>query len=281
MTIRQVESLPETTGLWSIRRKPRHPSIVEVVFGEEGNKAQVAALHTRSSYFRMTCANSAWGTSVVLMPVVWVHGRPGPTQGAPITLTTVTNCGEALCIEFAGKIEGLGVIGEMRILAPSETRIQAFVSITVSGDTPLNEKHVSEAFKLVMLSSMHLSDNFFDTHHAMVGQEAIDIPVANLWIVHPPRRAATFGLVGGTSQWQRGRPAPTVIIDFPKPVAVEGYVAFPDHKANSDHVALWAASPHVSRDWQYQITATVDDTLRNVVTQTKSGGPANRHGPPS
>ncbi len=273
--------LPDTTGLWSIHQKPKHPTIVEIVYGDEKGKAQIAALHTKSSYFRMTCVNGAWGTSVVLMPVVWLHRYDGPMQGAAIRIMSVENCDEALCIEFTGKIAGLAVVGGLRILPPSETGIQALVSISVSGDAILDDTHWDEAFKLVMLSSMHLSDDIFDTHHATLGSDTIGIPVPNSWIIHPARQASTFGLAGGTSTWQRGRTAPTVTIEFPNPVAIAGYVAFPDHRANSDHVALWAATPSVVRDWSYRITATVDGSLRAAGIHPTSGGPAGQHGPPS
>ena len=246
---------------WNTTRSRQRPTVVEIAYGSAGRFPQYAALHTDSSYLRLTGGSATtWGTSVVLLPVVWQARRAGPTQGAPIT---ITSCQEedagTFVLAFNGCIAGLRVTGSLRFFPPIVTRFQVDAAVAVSGATALNVAHASESFKTVMLSSMRVRPDVWDTDRAFAGAKTRDIPAPGHWIFSPSLECHTFGLRGGGSRWQRDRPAPSVAITSSESLAVAGWVSAPGRGRtggpNSDNVALWAAHDHVQTSWRYTITA--------------------------
>ncbi|MCX6170189.1 MAG: serine/threonine-protein kinase [Ignavibacteriales bacterium] len=161
--------LSEETN-WSIKQ---NGTVLEIAYGSGTDFPQYAALHLESSYFRMNYGNSSgWGTSVILLPSFWSAGTLH--QGAPITTTWKID-GVDIIISFSAAISGLNATGQLRITPPSGNSISASVALNLTGNVVLDNKP-GEAFKPVMLSSMHISSDKWDAQTAYVDLQSYQIP---------------------------------------------------------------------------------------------------------
>lgn len=231
---------------WSIKE---NGTIIEIAYGSGTDCPQYAALHRESSYFRMNYgANSEWGTSVILLPSFWEGGILH--QGAPITATLNTD-GADIIITFTAAISSLKVDGQLRISPPTQNSISALVSISVMGNIELDTNRPGEAFKPVMLSSMHISSDIWDAQSAYVDSQSFQVPQSG-WIIDPPTTGKVFGLKGGTSTWKTN--APTIEVSFEQDMTIAGWVTTSTNP-NDDNVGFWAASDVVIPSWQYQVSA--------------------------
>ena len=223
-------------------------SIVEVAYGSETDFPQYAALHLENGYFRMNYGpGSEWGTSVILLPSFWEKGIY--YQGAPISYTWRTE-GLELLLSFTGNISSLNISGNICIAPPTQNLLSATISINVDGNVELDNRP-SEAFKLVMLSSMHISTNMWDTQLTYVASQSFEIPEEG-WIIQPQAQGRIFGLKGGTSDWKLNAPSIEVTLD--QPMQITGWVT-PSNDPNDDNVGFWAASNQIVRSWQYTVIA--------------------------
>lgn len=231
---------------WSVREQG---SVVEIGYGRDTHYAQYAALHTESSYFRLVFGpDSGWGTSVVLLPSFWSGGQY--FQGAPINADWRIE-GDDLVVSFEGDLSALHVDGEVRLEPPGQDSVVARVAVTTTGVVALDWR-ADEAFKPVMLSSMHVSPTLWDTDRAFVDRQVSPIPTSG-WIIRPAQSGRTFGLRGGTSSWKRSAPTMTIRLDAARPVT--GWVT-ESQDPNDDNVGLWQASDQILSSWSYTITAT-------------------------
>lgn len=223
-------------------------SIVEVAYGSETDFPQYAALHLESGYFRMNYGpGSGWGTSVILLPSFWEKGIY--YQGAPISCTWITE-GSELLLSFTGNISSLNISGNICIAPPTQNLLSATIIINVDGNLELDNRP-GEAFKPVMLSSMHISTNMWDTQLAYVASQSFEIPEEG-WIIQPPAQGRIFGLKGGTSDWKLNAPSIEVTLD--QPMQITGWVTL-SSDPNDDNVGFWAASNQIIRSWQYTVIA--------------------------
>lgn len=223
-------------------------SIVEVAYGSETDFPQYTALHLESGYFRMNYGpGSGWGTSIILLPSFWEKGIY--YQGAPISCTWITE-GSELLLSFTGNISSLNISGNICIAPPTQNLLSATISINVDGNVDLDNRP-GEAFKPVMLSSMHISTNMWDTKLAYVDSQSFEIPEEG-WIIQPPTEGRVFGLQGGTSDWKTN--APTIEVTLDEPIQITGWVT-PSSDPNGDNVGFWAASNQIIRSWQYTVIA--------------------------
>lgn len=221
-------------------------SIVEVAYGSETDFPQYAALHLESGYFRMNYGpGSGWGTSIILLPSFWEKGFF--YQGAPISCTWITE-GSELLLSFTGNISSLNISGNICMAPPTQNLLSATISINVDGNVELDNRP-GEAFKPVMLSSMHISTNMWDTQLAYVASQSFEIPEEG-WIIQPPAQGRIFGLQGGTSDWKLNAPLIEVTLD--QPMQITGWVT-PSSDPNDDNVGFWAASNQIIRSWQYTV----------------------------
>jgi hypothetical protein len=222
-------------------------NIIRIFYGSGSHYPQYAALHLDSSYFRLNYGPGAgWGTSIILLPAFWKKGRY--FQGAKIS-GTWRMVRDQLLISIYGKIGGLKANGQVRIMRPDNCLISAKVSMIVSGNVKLDPRP-GEAFKLVMLSSMRISEEQWDTQSVFVGSKIYAIPKAR-WILRKPRPGNKFGLTGGTSAWKTN--APTIEITLAQSRLVTGW-ATPSKDPNDDNIGFWAASDQIVRSWEYTIT---------------------------
>jgi len=224
-------------------------SIVEVAYGSEDDFPQYAALHLESGYFRMNYGpGSGWGTSVILLPPFWEKGIY--YQGAPISYTWKTE-GSDLLLSFAGNISNLNISGNIRIAPPSQNLLLATIRVNVDGNVELDNRP-GEAFKPVMLSSMHISTNMWDTQLTYVASQSFEIPEEG-WIIQPPAQGRIFGLKGGSSDWKTN--APTIEVTLDEPMQITGWVT-PSSDPNGDNVGFWAASDQIIQSWRYKVIAS-------------------------
>lgn len=241
---------PSPTPTWFVDETST-PTEMKICYGTPGNYPQYGALHKYSGYFRLiSTTDSGWGTSVVTTPSFWEDGdTPVYHQGADIN-TSWQGQGEDLLINFDGQISTLSFTGTILINPPAENSITATVSVTTSGDVDLADRP-DEAFKPVMLSSMHESDDIWDASKAFVGTTQYDFPTSG-WIVQPAVTNAFFGVIGGTSSWKTN--APTIEITMDQALPVTGWVT-ESTDPNDDNVAFWTANTVVMRSWKYTIVS--------------------------
>lgn len=234
---------------WSVSYAGTNSALLQINYGTATSSPQYAVLDTASSYFRLNYGpQSGWGTSIVTMPSYWSDGVY--YQGCPVTVTWRINTYNKLVLTLTGITNGLKVKATITLSPPANNAITAAVAARVTGTLQIDNRP-GEAFKPVFLSSMHDSDTVWDSSVPFVGSQAYMFPGSG-WIV-PPTPAVTgtkFGLLGGTSQWKTN--APSVLITFPKPVQVAGWLAA-DTNPNDDNVGLWAASASVLASWSYRI----------------------------
>lgn len=222
--------------------------VLKIGYGMGKHYPQYAALHLNSSYLRLNYGlSSGWGTSVVLLPSFWQHGLHH--FAGPIKCTYKAD-GYDLIISISGKLSGLQAIGEIRLSPPNTNAIHAHVSMTITGNVTLDDRP-AEAFKHIMLSSMHISEQQWDAQYAVIEEQTLDIPKSG-WLATPPTSARTFGLTGGTSAWKSN--APTIEITFAEPHTITGWVTA-SADPNDDNIGLWATSDKPITSWDYDIVA--------------------------
>lgn len=231
---------------WNVKQ---NGNILEIAYGSGTDFPQYAALHINSGYFRLVNSQSSgWGTSVILTPSFWEGGRY--YQGSNISANSEVLPDGRLRITFSGSTSTLSTKGEVLLSPPNNDVLQASVSATTSGDVDLDVRS-NEAFKPVMLSSMHISDTQWDCSESLIGLVTNPIPSGN-WLVPNAVTETTFGLKGGSSAWKQN--APTVTITLNSPMPITGWVT-PSSDPNDDNIGMWAASDTVLRSWSYTITA--------------------------
>ncbi len=235
---------------WSLRVRG---TVLEISYGSGGSAPQYAALHLDSSYFRMNYGpNSSWGTSVILMPAFWSGGRY--YQGAPVSWSHRIE-GSDLILLLSGSIASLQVSLQVRLLPPRPNEFIASVSASVSGSVPIDNRP-GEAFKPVMLSSMHISSTHWDAESAYVECARYTIPTSG-WIIYPATNGRLFGLLGGTSAWKPN--APTIEVLLPQSLQITGWVTYSTNP-NDDNVGFWAASSQLMNSWSYRLRASPSRT---------------------
>jgi len=260
---------------WSITRRvtPQNEDILEIAYGSGVDFPQYAAFYLRDAqgtggFLRPIHGRDViWGTSIVALPSFWeqVEGEPEPVyhQGARIETVTWETRGGDLFISYETSISSLRVQGEIRLLPPGENFTWGEVRISVSGAVALAERP-NEAFKPVMLSSMHLPDGRWDAESAYANSNSYPLPAAG-WIIDPTVTGGVLGLNGGTSAWNSNAPTVEVTLDGPA-MDITGWVTASSNP-NDDNVGLWAATDEVLPSWSYKMSATpVDsdgDTLPN------------------
>jgi hypothetical protein len=243
----------EPAGRWGVRRRR---GVLEMGFGTAGHQPQLAALHLNSGYLRLTYApGGTWGTSVVLLPSFWAEGRYH--QGAPLEVTW-RELGPRLALSFSARpgrargrrAGGLEVRGEVRIAPPQAGRTAAAVALVAAGAVGLDDR--PDAFKPVLLSSMHTARDRWDARRALLDGAPVAIPDSGPFGA-ARARVRRLALVGGTSSWKRD--APTVEVELHRALAAGGWVT-PSTNPDDDNVALWAASDGRLDAWHYEISAT-------------------------
>jgi len=243
----EQQNKSESQARWSIIK---NGSELKINYGNNTAFPQYAALQLKDSYFRLiNSPSSGWGTSVILLPAFWTNGTYH--QGAPVDATWKIS-GPDLVLSIIGTISGLNVSSEVRITPPENDSVSAHVRNEIEGSIPLDSRP-SEAFKPVMLSSMHISSSMWDTQGAFVSGQNYSIPVSG-WIIAPSvsAKANTFGLLGGTSDWKQK--APTITVTLDKPMQIAGWVT-QSSNPNDDNVGYWATSDDIVRLYEYTITA--------------------------
>lgn len=246
------DSLPLTGAILPLILKDKsrwlvekNDQVLEISYGKKESYPQVAALHLDSGYFRMVYSEDAvWGTSVVIPPAFWKDGYY--YQGATITATWETK-GNLLVLNLQGNRAGLSFTSVVTIHPPTGQLITANVATTTSGNINLDDRP-NEAFKPVMLSSMHVSDSIWDTNSAFIGADTFSIPTEG-WLT-PVMTSNIFGLTGGTSDWKKNSPTVEVILD--RLLSTAGWVT-PSSNPNDDNVGFWAATSTVLSSWQYTL----------------------------
>ena len=238
---------------WSVRRRR---GVLEMSFGPPGHLPQVAALHLSSGYLRLTYTpGGAWGTSVVLLPSFWAEGRYH--QGAPVAVAWREHGGR-LALSLSARpgrprgrrAGGLDVRGELRIAPPQAGRTVAAAAFVAAGAVSLDAR--PDAFKPVLLSSMHTARDRWDARRALLDGAPAAIPDSGP-IGAAGAAVRRLGLEGGTSAWKRE--APTIEVGFDRALAAGGWVT-PSTNPDDDNVALWAASDGGLDAWHYEISAT-------------------------
>jgi hypothetical protein len=251
-------------GAWRAAYKDR----VLMIYYEEGERqSQFAALHLNDSYFRMVYGpDSAWGTSVILLPVYWSQGTQH--QGGQVDVVPHVDEND-LILDIEGIVGMLHVSCQLSIQPPGKDSLTAHVRVQSSGEIVLDDRPL-EAFKPAMLSSMHISETHWDAEVAYIGNpkwiitligerffprwlQPHRIPKSE-WIITPSNviTSKRFGLRGGTSEWKKN--APTIIIEMNRPLQITGWVT-PTENPNDDNVGLWAASKELLTSWEYKIRA--------------------------
>jgi hypothetical protein len=230
---------------WSASLNGNH---LEIAYGSGGGLPQYAVLDLNSSYFRMTYNSDAgWGTSIVLSPSFWTDGTYH--QGSHVDANWEIN-GSDFVISIWGTVSELQFQGEIIMAPPYENTLTASVTIEAQGNINLDERP-GEAFKPLMLSSMHISEDVWDAQTAYVDSQSYAIPVSG-WIINPPDTGSKFGLVGGTSDWKVDSPTIEVLLN--KNMIITGWVE-PSNDPNDDNVGYWASSDEMLTEWSYSIYA--------------------------
>jgi hypothetical protein len=241
-------SVCDWTYSWVVSVSPTDSRIYNISYGKYPVYPQYAALTTYSSYFRMIYSKDAsWGTSIILFPVFWSGGNQQST-----TVTAAWHAdGDALVLNSSGTLAGLSADIEVRLAPPANNIFTATVKVTTSGSVVLDNRP-GEAFKPVMLSSMNINSDYWDTQYAYVGDVQYNIPSSG-WIINTTTTGSAFGLKGGSSPlWEPNKP--TIEISLDRNLQITGWVtASSDY--NDDNVGFWAATDSVLSSWQYTITA--------------------------
>ncbi len=239
-------NVPVSPNTWSVTQ---NGNVLEIAYGSGADFPQYAALHTDSGYFRLINSRTAgWGTSVIIMPSFWTSGRY--YQGAGVFTSHEVLPDGRLKILFSGNTLTLSVQGIALLSPPDNNIMQADVSVTTSGSVDLDVRS-GEAFKPVMLSSMHISEAQWDCSESFVSLVTNQIPSSS-WLMNSPIIDTSFGLKGGSSSWKQNAPTMTITLDTPMPIT--GWVT-PTSNPNNDNIGMWPASDTVLSSWSYTITA--------------------------
>jgi hypothetical protein len=241
---------------WSVTR---NGPVLQIGYGSGISFPQYAALHLDSGYFRMIYGTTAgWGTSVILLPALWSK-TSCPTdycQGAPV-IVTWRKSGANLVFSVRGTIATLKVVVTVTLAPPANSALVAQVSAKVAGAVKLDGNRPGEAFKPVMLSSMHDSSTVWDVADAFTGTHVYPFPPHG-WIIHPSVTTRDFGLQGGTSTWKTN--APTIEVNLNQSQPVTGWLAQMTDP-NNDNVGLWCATSKVLTSWSFTVTAEAGSQL--------------------
>jgi len=227
--------------------------LIHIAYGSEGSYPEYTALHLSSGYFRVNYGPaSGWGSSVILLPAFWSAAAcpGGYCQGAPVSEHHEVS-GADLVLVVTGNIGGLSVTSTVQLSPPTGNRLVVHVSTSVAGTVVLDSRP-GEAFKPVMVASMHESTSIWDARSAYVGSSTVVFPGSG-WITQPPVDATSFGLRGGTSSWKVN--APTIGIGLDRSMPVTGWVTA-SNDPNADNVGFWCATDTVLASWSYTITAS-------------------------
>lgn len=246
-------SLPGTASIAKTWRVSRQGNVLQIGYGKDKSVPQFAALHLASSYFRLlNSTNAGWGASVVLLPAVWSKTACSTDycQGARVVASWKVR-GANLGISLDGTIAKLKVHVTVTLRPPTGGALMARVSAVVSGAIILDSDRPWEAFKPVVLSSMHESATVWDSRAAFIGSRARPLPPSG-WIIQPPVSGRTFGLQGGTSNWKKN--SPTIEVVQSHNCLVTGWVT-PSTNPNDDNVGFWCAATRVLPSWSYTLTA--------------------------
>lgn len=259
-TTTPVPTATTVPGAWRVTQEGND---LRIAFGMSPLFPQYASLDLGSGYFRLNYGPSSnFGTSVILFPALWttpaICPPAGYCQGAKVTMHTEHEDGAAQVIEIEGSVAGLQVTAEIRLSRPSMNAISAHVAVAAQGDVQLVPKP-GETYKLVMLSSMHISDAQWDAHSAYTKGEdhTYPLPVGTSdFIVRDPVQAKTFGLMGGTSSWKANAPTIEVTLDgATPPCKVLGFVT-QSSDPSDENVGFWCAAEQQVRSWSYIISAS-------------------------
>jgi hypothetical protein len=234
--------------------------MAEIAYGSGTNYPQYAALNTSSCYFRMVAPDTNWGSSIILCPSFWENGVN--KQGYPVSYTWNVD-GSDVVFTLNGKISNQTANISIRIHPPSNNTISANVEANVIGNIQLDNRP-GEAFKPVMVSSMHISTDQWDASSAYAGAMIFTIPSEG-WIVWPPVNSDVLGLKGGTSNWKVN--SPTVEIHLNNSYQVTGWVT-KSSNPNSDNIGFWAASNNFVRTWGYTIVVRNENPPTPTPTPT-------------
>jgi hypothetical protein len=223
---------------------------LEIAYGRGSDYPQYAVLHLDSGCLRMVYGpDCGWGTSVVVMPSFWERGNY--YQGAPIQAAWSID-GDVLVVSFSGTIQDLDVTGTISLSPPAHDSIRADVAVDMTGTVNLDDRP-GEAFKPVMLSSMHVSSENCDCQSAYAWRTSFGIPASGE-IVDPPVSGSAFGLEGGTSAWKTNAPTVDVQLQGTMPISgypIRGWVTASDDP-NDDNVGLWASWGPADH-WEYYL----------------------------
>jgi hypothetical protein len=242
---RSKATAPARSKSWRVAQTG---SLVEVSFGRGQNAPIYAALHTESGFLRLNYGpRSAWGTSIILLPALWVAGSYH--QGGQIRAGWRKE-GADLEITFAGSISGLQARGQIRLSPPESSSISGTVTVNVDGDVNL-DRRPREAFKPVTLSSMHISADDWDAQSAQIDTQSFQIPAWG-WVIPSPAVGRRFELKAGSSNWKIN--APTLEIELDEGREIAGWKT-PSFNPNDDNLSVWAATDDLVRSWRYTFTA--------------------------
>ena len=246
---------------WSVTQKGND---LQIAYGRGMDSPQHASLDLSSSYFRIIPPDCTWGTSVVLFPSFFEGGEKhqGTDYIKQLNYTWRVKEGDLILSIDGEMTSNVRLEENVRISPPQEDSISAKVSINIiSEDIKLDKREVvpSEAFQLVMLSSMHISEEKWDAKLAYADSKELPIPESG-WIVQPSkvREEGKFGLKGGKSKWQEEHanlPSPTIEICLDEPYEIVGWV-MESKDPNDDNIGFWAGSDKVICLWEYTIIAT-------------------------
>ena len=233
---------------WSVSSST---SRMELAFGSGTDFPQYGVIDTSSGYARFVYGPSGgWGTSIILTPSFWTSDGVNH-QGTSIDVHPDIRC-DQLQVTFTGTLAGLAFTGILQVGAPGADQVTAHVEMTTTGTVPLATDRPGEAFKPVMLSSMHESDTIWDASSVTIASSSYAIP-ADGWLVPAPIAASHFGVVGGNSTWKTA--APTVIIDLSgvSSPLVTGWITS-SSDPNDDNLGVWVSASQVLTSWAYDIT---------------------------
>jgi len=239
---------------WSVSR---NGSILQIGYGSGVNFPQYAALDLSSGYFRMVYSTASdWGTSVLLLPALWSKAScpKDYCQGAPVTASW-RRSGADLLLSIHGTIATLKVAATVTLTPPANRTLVAHVSTKVTGTVKLDNRP-GEAFKPVMLASMHDSSTRWDSRAAFIGTRVYRLPSSG-WIIHHPVATRDFGLRGGTSSLKN---APTIEVILKQRRPVTGWLQKTSNP-NHDNVGFWCAANKVLASWSFSVTAEPGDRL--------------------
>ncbi len=238
---------PTPENSWSVAQRGR---IIEVGYGNGYDFPQYAALHSDSGFLRLNYGRrSVWGTSIILLPSFWFGSSY--YQGAQITVGWRNDTAD-LVISFNGSISTLQAQGQIRLTPPVPNLFSGTIMVKVDGEIDLDCRP-GEAFKPVVLSSMHISADCWDARSAQVDSQSIQIPDRG-WIIQPPAFGRRFALRGGSSGWKINAPTIEIVMNEAREITGwKGGSLNPD----DDNLSLWAAADQVLRFWEYTFTATL------------------------